>query len=60
MPDENSDYNCLAVINVDSAFKKGGNYYLQGFLKECKYIEKEVTRHITGDIEIFSSESDEE
>ena len=58
MPDENSDYNCLAVLNVDSAFKKDGNYYLQGFLKECKYIEKEVTRYITGDI--ISSESDEE
>ena len=30
------------------------------FLKECKYIEKEVIRHIIGDAEISSDESDEE
>ena len=32
---------------------------MQVFLKEFKYIEKEVIRHITGDLEIFSLESDE-
>ena len=28
------------------------------FLKECKYIEKEVIRLITEDIEVFSSDSE--
>ena len=34
----------------------GRNYYPQVFLEGCKYIikEKEVTRHITGDLEIYS------
>ena len=36
-----SDYNCLAVINLDSALKKDENCYPQVFLKERKYIEKE-------------------
>ena len=42
------DYNrtCLAVINLGSALNKDGNYYPQEFLKECRYIEKEVIRHI--------------
>ena len=30
---------CLAVISLDSALKKDDNYYLQVFLKECKYID---------------------
>ena len=30
------------------------------FLTECKYINKEAIRHITKDIDIFSSDSDEE
>ena len=33
-----SNYTCFAVINLDSALKKGKNYYPQGFSKECKYI----------------------
>ena len=52
-----SDYTCLAV---DSALKKDKNYDLQAFLKECKCIEKEVIRNITEDIEVSSSDSDEE
>ena len=36
-----SNHNCLAVIILDSAPKKEGNYYPQLFLKECKDIEKE-------------------
>ena len=51
-----SNYNCLAVISLDSVLKKGENYYSQAFLKECKYICKKVIRHITSD----SDESDEE
>ena len=40
---------------IDSAFKKDENYYPQVFLEESKYIEKEVIRHITEDMEVFSS-----
>ena len=35
-----SNHTCLAVITLDSAVKKNDNYYLEVFLKECKYIEK--------------------
>ena len=52
-PKAGFDYTCLAVINVDSALKKDENYYLQAFLKEHKYIEKEVIRHVTEDIEVY-------
>ena len=60
MPQADSDYACLAVINVDSGFKKEEIYSPQVFLKEWKYIEKEVIRHIIEDPEISSDESDEE
>ena len=40
IPKLDSNHTCLAVISLDSAFKKDGNYYRQVFLKECKYIEK--------------------
>ena len=33
-----SNHTCLAVISLESAFKKYENYYLQAFLKESKYI----------------------
>ena len=44
-----------------TALKKDENYYLQVFLKECKYIEKKVIRHIDNNLSKFSSsdESDE-
>ena len=38
---------------MDSALKKDENYYLQGFLKECKYIEKEVIRYINDNLSDF-------
>ena len=60
IPKAGSDCICLAITMIDSALKIEENYYLQAFLKECKYTEKEVIRHITEDIEIFSSDSDEE
>ena len=60
IPNLDSNYSCLAVISLDSAVKKDDNYYLQGFLKECKYMKKKVLKHITQDIKIFSSDSDEE
>ena len=50
---------------MDSALKKDENYYPQVFLKECKYIENKVVRHISDNLNDFSSydesdESDEE
>ena len=61
-PKVDSSHACLAVIRLDSALKKDGNYYPQVFLKECKYIEKKVIRHINDNLSDFSSsdESDEE
>ena len=49
------NHNFLAVINLDSAVKKDENYYLQMFLKEFKYIEKNVIRHINSNLSDFSS-----
>ena len=40
IPKVDSNHTCLAVISLDSALKKDGNYYSQVFLKECKYIQK--------------------
>ena len=54
-----SNHTCLAVISLDSALKKDENYYPQVFLKECKYIKRKVIWHISQDIKIFSSDSDE-
>ena len=55
-----SSHTCFAVISLDSALKKGDKYYLQVFLKEYKYIEKKVIRHITDYLESSSDDSDEE
>ena len=33
LPKVDSNHTCLAVINLDSALNKDGNYYLQLFLK---------------------------
>ena len=46
-------------IKLDSAFKNGDNYYLQMFLKKCKYIEKKVVRHINDNLSDFTSSSGE-
>ena len=61
-PKVESNHTCLAVISFDSALKKDDNYYLQVFLKECKYINKKVIRHINDNLSDFSSsdKSDEE
>ena len=61
-PKVDSNHTCLAVISFDSALKKDDNYYLQVFLKECKYINKKVIRHINDNLSDFSSsdKSDEE
>ena len=62
IPKVDSNHTCLAVISLDSVLKKDNNYYPQVFLKECKYIEKKVIRHINDYLSDLSSsnESDEE
>ena len=58
-----SSHTCLAAITLDSALKNDDHYYLQVFLKECKYIEKKVVKHIIDDLESscdVSDDSDEE
>ena len=60
IPKAGSDCTCLAVITIGSDLKKGKNYYSQVFLKECKYIEKEVIGFIIGGPETSSDESDGE
>ena len=53
-----SNLTCLAVISLDSSLKKDENYYLKVFLKEYKYIEKNVIRHINDHLSDFSSSDD--
>ena len=62
IPKVDSNHTCLAVISLDSALKEDENYYPQVFLKEYKYIEKKVIRHINDNLSDFSSSdaSDEE
>ena len=53
IPNLDSNHICLAVITLDSALKEDENYYPQVFLKECKYIEKKVVRHIHDKLNSF-------
>ena len=46
IPKMDSNHTCLAVISLDFALNIDGYYYLQVFLKECKYIEKEGKRRV--------------
>ena len=39
IPNVGSNHTYLAVISLNSALNKDGHYYLQVFLKECKYNE---------------------
>ena len=57
-----SNHACLAVINLNSGLQKAENDYLEVFLKEFKYIEKKVIRHVNSNLSdfAFSKESDEE
>ena len=59
IPKEDSNHTCLALISLHSALKKDDNYYPQVFLKDCKYLEKKVIRHINDKLSDFSSSSDE-
>ena len=56
------NHTCLPVITLDSALKKDDSYYPQVFLKQCKYIEKNVVRQIHDSLSDFSpdDESDKE
>ena len=53
IPKVDSNHTCLAVITLDSALNKNVNYYPQVFLKECKYIDKKVVRHINDNLSDF-------
>ena len=57
IPKVDCNHTCLAVINFDSALKKDDHYYPQAFLKECKYIEKKMIRHINENFSDFTSSS---
>ena len=59
IPKVDSNHTCLVVISLDSVLKKDENYYSQVFLKECKYINKKVIRHIIDDKESSSDDSDD-
>ena len=59
IPKVDSNHTCLVVISWDSVLKKDENYYSQVFLKECKYINKKVIRHIIDDKESSSDDSDD-
>ena len=60
IPNMDSTHTCLAIITLHSALKKDENYYPKMLLKECKYIEKNVIRRITEDMDSFSSNSGED
>ena len=54
IPKVDFNHTCLAAISLDSALRKDENYYPQVFLKECKYIEKQVIRHSNDNLNDFS------
>ena len=57
-----SDHTCLAVISLDSAFKKDQNCFLKVLLKEFKYIKEKVIIYINDKLRkcSYSDESDEQ
>ena len=56
-----SNYICWSVILIHSVLKKDENVFLQVFLKECKYMEKEkkIISYVTDDLKFSSDGSDE-
>ena len=62
IPKVDTNHTCFAVISLDSALRKDKNYYPLVFLKNCKYIQKKVVRHINDNLSdaSYSAESDEE
>ena len=57
IPKVDSNHTCSAIIIWIS--KKNWNYYPQVFLKECKYIKKNVIRYIIDNLESSSDDSDD-
>ena len=57
IPKSDSNHTYLAVIHLNSALNKDGNYYPQIYLRECKCIKKKVMRHIIDDLESSSDGS---
>ena len=55
-----SNNTCSAVISLNSAVNRDGNYYPQVFLKDCKYIQKKAISHIFDDLQISCDDFDEE
>ena len=51
------NHTCFAVITLDSALKKHDNYHLLLFLKDSKYIEGKVVRHIINKIKSSCEDS---
>ena len=56
-PKLDSNHTCLAVISLDFSLKKDDIYYPQVFLREYKYTEKKVVRHIHDSLSNFSYSS---
>ena len=59
IPKVDFSHTCLAVISLDSALDKNGNYYPQVFLKGWKYIATKIARHIHDNLINFSYTSGE-
>ena len=62
LPEEDSNFISWSVTQINSVLKKNKSYYLQVFLKEVKYIEKEkkVIRYIIDDLQFSSNDFDKE
>ena len=60
IPKVDSNHTCLALISLNFVLKKDESYFLQVFLKECKYIEKKAVRHIHDHLNDFSYSSSDE
>lgn len=60
MPREGSNYDYLALILIDIVLKNNENHYPRGFLKECKYTdrEKKWLEILTDYLGAFSDNSD--
>ena len=59
IPKVGSNQTCLVVISQDFVLKKDESYSLQVFLKQCKYIEKKLVRHIQNNLSDFYFSSDD-
>ena len=54
-PKVDSYHTCFEVISLGLVLKKDESYYSLVFLKERKYIEKKVFRHINNNLSDFFS-----